>query len=118
MAPRPVPVLPGTLIRPSALAHTGSCGLTSSLGAAPHQVVLALNAAQLLPALAAALAGIPAGLELYTVIQGPGPRGTPPGLWLFAMVLGILLTVGGLAATAARACLRQSAASILQADMA
>ena len=92
--------------------------IVRSLGAAPQQIVLAVTAAQLLPALAAALVGIPAGLELYAVVQGAGPRGTPSALWLVAMVLGILLAVAGLAATAAVACLRQSVASILQAEMA
>jgi putative ABC transport system permease protein len=92
--------------------------IVRSMGAAPRQVILALTATQLLPALAGALVGIPAGMALYTVIQGSGPRGTPSAGWLLAMVLGVLLAVAGLAGAAARVGIRQSVASVLQAEMA
>ena len=88
------------------------------LGATPRQVVAALSAAQLLPAMAGALLGIPAGTELYAVVQGSGPRGTPSAVWLLFTVLGVLLVAAGLAAIAALASTRQGTAGVLQAEMA
>jgi len=81
-------------------------------------IVAGLSATQLLPALAGALLGIPAGTELYAAVQGAGPRGTPPAWWLLAMVLGMLLAAAGLTAIPARAGVRRPTAEILQAETA
>lgn len=70
------------------------------------------------PALAGALLAIPAGTELYTLVQHSGPRGTPSASWLLLMVLGVPLAAAGLASIAARVTTRQTAASTLQAEMA
>jgi ABC-type lipoprotein release transport system permease subunit len=92
--------------------------IVRSLGATPGQTVAGLSATQLLPALAGALLGIPAGAGLYSAVQGAGPRGTPAAWWLLAMVLGMLLAAAGLTAIPARAGTRRPAAEILQAEAA
>jgi putative ABC transport system permease protein len=92
--------------------------IVRSLGATPGQAVASLSAAQLLPALAGAFLGIPAGTELYAVVQSAGPRGTPQAWWLLVMVLGLLLAAAGLTTVPARAVTRQPTAAILQAETA
>ena len=87
-----------------------------SLGATPRQAMAGLSASQLLPALAGALLGIPAGTRLYAAVQGAGPQGSPSGWWLLAMVAGVLPVVAGLTAIPARACARRPVAPILQAE--
>ena len=87
-----------------------------SLGATPQQTAAGLSAAQLLPALAGALLGIPAGTELYRAVQSGGPQGSPPGWWLLAMVAGLLLAVAGLTAIPARAGVRRPVAEVLGAE--
>ncbi len=85
-----------------------------SLGATPGQTVAGLSAAQLLPALVGVLLGIPAGSELYSVVQNAGPHGSPPSWWLLVMVAGTLLAVAGLTAIPARAGARRPIAEVLQ----
>jgi putative ABC transport system permease protein len=88
------------------------------LGATPQQTIAGLLAAQLLPALAGAILGIPAGKALYGAVQNGGPQGSPPGWWLLTMVLGMLLAVAGLTAIPARIGARRPVAEILQAELA
>jgi ABC-type lipoprotein release transport system permease subunit len=92
--------------------------IARSLGATPQQTVTGLMAAQLLPALAGAILGIPAGKALYGAVQNGGPQGSPPGWWLLTMVLGTLLAVAGLTAIPARIGARRPVAEILQAELA
>jgi ABC-type lipoprotein release transport system permease subunit len=87
-----------------------------SLGATPQQTVAGLSLTQLLPALAGALLGIPAGTALYRSVQQGGPAGSPPAWWLLAMVGGMLLAVAGLTLIPARIAARRSVAEILQAE--
>jgi putative ABC transport system permease protein len=88
------------------------------LGATPQQTIAGLLAAQLLPALAGVILGIPAGKALYGAVQNGGPQGSPPGWWLLTMVLGMLLAVAGLTAIPARIGARRPVAEILQAELA
>jgi hypothetical protein len=74
--------------------------------------------ATVLPSLAGAVAGIPAGTALYGLVQGNGPQGNPPAWWLLAMVLGMLLAVAALTAIPARIGTRRPAAEILQTEIA
>jgi putative ABC transport system permease protein len=92
--------------------------IARSLGATPQQTVAGLSAAQLLPALAGALLGIPAGTALYGAVQKQGPQGSPPTWWLLVMVLGMLLTVASLTAIPARIGARRPVAEILQVELA
>ncbi|MEU1518097.1 FtsX-like permease family protein [Streptomyces sp. NPDC005811] len=66
-----------------------------TLGATPGQVVTALCVAGLLPAVPGIAIGIPAGLGLYWLF---GTQVTPPGAWLLATALAILLAVAVLTA--------------------
>ncbi|WP_055549463.1 FtsX-like permease family protein [Streptomyces sp. NBRC 110028] len=66
-----------------------------TLGATPGQVVTALCVAGLLPAAPGIAVGIPAGLGLYWLF---GTQVTPPGTWLLATALAILLAVAVLTA--------------------
>ncbi len=88
--------------------------IARSLGATPKQTVAGLSAAQLLPALAGAILGIPAGTALYGAVQKGGPQGSPPAWWLLIMVVGMLIAVAGLTAVPARAGARRPVAEILQ----
>jgi putative ABC transport system permease protein len=87
-----------------------------ALGTTPRQVIAGLSAAQAMPALAGALLGIPAGTELYALVQGAGYRASPPSWWLLAMVAGMLLAAVSLTAVPARIGVRRSVSEILQAE--
>lgn len=87
-----------------------------ALGTTPQQVIVGLSAAQALPALAGALLGIPAGTELYALVQGAGYRGSPPSWWLLAMVAGMLLAAASLTAIPARIGMHHPVSEILQAE--
>jgi ABC-type lipoprotein release transport system permease subunit len=92
--------------------------VTRSLGATQNQAVAGLSAAQLLPALAGALIGIPAGMALYGVVQNGGPQSSPSAWWLIVMVVGMLAAVAGLTAIPARVGARRPPAAILAAETA
>ena len=69
--------------------------LTRALGATAGQLTAGLSAAQLLPAIAGALAGIAGGYGLFTAAnQGPSAS-QPPAWWLITAVLGTLIAVAG-----------------------
>ncbi|MBV9447680.1 MAG: FtsX-like permease family protein [Streptosporangiaceae bacterium] len=94
--------------RPSALAR--------AFGATPGQVSAGLVAAQLLPALAAAILGIPAGLLLYR-LTAQGDSAVFPPLWsLLAVVPGTLIVVAALTALPARTGARYPVAEVLRTD--
>ena len=83
----------------------------------PQQVSAGLSAAQVLPALAGAILGIPAGIYLYKVLRH-GQLTVPPLWWLLAVLLGTLLVVAGLTAIPARIGARRPAAEILRSELA
>jgi ABC-type lipoprotein release transport system permease subunit len=94
--------------------HTSA--LARALGATPNQVSTALSAAQMLPALAGAALGIPAGIALIAAV---GDTTTSPPLWqLLAVVPGTVLVVAVLTTIPARLGARRPAAEILQAELA
>ena len=102
----------------TALDARHSSALTRALGATPQQVSAGLSAAQVLPALAAALLGIPGGLELVAIAD-PDPTTTSPPLWqLLAVVPATALVVAVLTAIPARLGARRPAAEILRAERA
>ncbi|MFI5612024.1 FtsX-like permease family protein [Amycolatopsis sp. NPDC051903] len=86
--------------------------VTRTLGATPGQVVAALCTAQLLPAVPAVVVGMPAGMGLYSFFN---PKMVvPPGTWLLAAGLGILLAAGILTAVPAWVHTRKPAGRALE----
>ncbi len=96
-----------------------SAALARALGSTPGQITTGLSMAQLLPALAGALLGIPGGVVIYDAARnGPGPMTIPPVLWLAAIVAGTLLAVAVLTAIPARISARRPVTEVLQAEAA
>ena len=103
----------------TALDTRHSAALARALGTTPGQITAGLSVAQLLPALAGALLGIPGGIVIYNAARnGAGPTTIPPALWLAAMVAGTLLAVAVLTAIPALVAARRPAAELLQAEAA
>ncbi len=94
--------------------HTAA--VTRALGATPQQVAAGLAAAQILPAAAGAVAGLPGGFALFAVASQGGTASQPPAWWLIAAVLGTVLAVAGLTALPARIGARRPVAEILQSE--
>ena len=92
--------------------------VTRALGATPDQVTAGLSAAQILPATAGAILGIPGGFALFTVANQGGSASQPQAWWLIAVVLGTVIAVAGLTAIPARIGARRPVAEILQSETA
>jgi ABC-type antimicrobial peptide transport system permease subunit len=93
--------------------------LARALGATPQQVSTGLSAAQVLPALAGALLGIPGGIGLYTAVnKDGGPVTIPPLWWLLATVLGTAAAVAAITAVPAWLGTRRPAGEALQSELA
>jgi putative ABC transport system permease protein len=93
-----------------------STALARALGATPKQISAGLTTAQLLPALAAACMGIPAGLLVYQLAGGHLSEASPPLLWLLAVLPGTLITVAILTLIPARVGARRPIAEVLRAE--
>jgi hypothetical protein len=91
--------------------------LARALGATPGQVAAGLSAAQVLPALAGAIAGIPAGLALFAAVT-PDHAPTPSAWWLLATVAGTVVVIAALTAIPARASARRPVAAVLRSELA
>jgi putative ABC transport system permease protein len=91
-----------------------STALARALGATPRQISAGLTTAQLLPALVAAVLGIPVGLLVYRVSGGGGA--SPPIVWLLAVIPGTLVVVAVLTAIPARIAGNRPVAETLRAD--
>jgi putative ABC transport system permease protein len=101
----------------TALDARHSAALARALGATPDQITTGLSVAQLLPALAGALLGIPGGIAVSDLARkGGGTTTIPPALWLAVMVVAILVAVAVLTAIPARLGARQPVAEVLQTD--
>jgi hypothetical protein len=92
--------------------------LARALRATPEQITTGLSVAQLLPALAGALLGIPGGIGIYDAAKNGGTTTIPSALWLVVMVAGTLLAVAVLTAIPARIGARRPVAEVLQAEAA
>ena len=100
----------------TALDARHASAVARALGATPRQVSAGLSAAQLLPALAGAVLGIPGGIALFAAV---GDSATLPPLWqLIAVVPVTVLVVAGLVAVPARVGARRSVAGTLQSELA
>ena len=94
--------------------HTSA--LSRALGATPRQVRSGLVAAQVIPAIPGAIAGVPLGVLLLDAASGH--TSWPPAWWLAGTVAGTLTAVAAITLVPAWLGTRHSAASILQAEMA
>ena len=93
--------------------------LARALGATPQQVSAGLSAAQVLPALAGALLGIPGGIGLYSAVnKDGGPVTLPPLWWLVATVLGTAAAVAAITVVPAWLGTRRPASEVLQSELA
>jgi predicted lysophospholipase L1 biosynthesis ABC-type transport system permease subunit len=92
--------------------------LTRALGATPQQVSAGLAAAQLLPALAGAVLGIPGGIALFKAVNKNGMTTTPPPLFLFATVAGTVAAVVAVTFVPAWLGAHQPAGEVLQSEAA
>ncbi|WCB96509.1 hypothetical protein DSM104299_05268 [Baekduia alba] len=90
--------------------------LARALGATPGQVAAGLSAAQVLPALAGAIVGIPAGLGLFAAVS-PDAAPAPSAWWLLATVAGTVVVVTALTAIPARASARRPVAAVLRSEL-
>ncbi len=102
----------------TALDARHSSALARALGATPQQVTAGLSLAQVLPALAGAIVGVPGGLALFAALGGGGDGGGPPTWQLLAVVPGTALVVAVLTAIPARLGARRPVAEILQSELA
>jgi hypothetical protein len=102
----------------TALDARRSSALARALGATPQQVSAGLSAAQVLPALAGAVLGIPGGLELIAVADPDAATPMPPLWQLLAVVPGTVLLIAALTAIPARISARRPPAEILQSELA
>jgi putative ABC transport system permease protein len=101
----------------NALDTRHSSALARALGATPHQITKGLSAAQVLPALAGAILGIPGGLALVAVISSD--QTTNPPLWqLLGLIPATVLVVAALTTIPARLGARRPAAETLRAELA
>jgi putative ABC transport system permease protein len=101
----------------TALDTRHSSALARALGATPDQVSAGLSAAQVLPAFAGAILGLPGGIALAEALDDDPV--TIPQLWqLLAVVLGTVLVITALTAIPARFGARRPVAEILQAERA
>ncbi|MGC1215554.1 MAG: FtsX-like permease family protein [Micromonospora sp.] len=84
-----------------------------TLGATPAQAGVGLAAAQLLPAIPGVAVGIPTGIGLVASLSTDEVQ-YPPGSWLLATALGVLLAVAALTAIPALTAARHPVADTLQ----
>jgi putative ABC transport system permease protein len=101
----------------TALDARRSSALARALGATPDQVSAGLSAAHVLPALAGAILGLPAGIALAQALDDD-PVTIPPTWQLLAAVLGSVLAIAALTAIPARISARRPAGPILQTELA
>ena len=101
----------------TALDARRSSALTRALGATPQQVSAGLSAAQVLPALAGALLGIPGGIGLITAVD-PDATTMPPLWQLLAVVPATVLAIAALTAVPARISARRPVADVLRSELA
>jgi ABC-type lipoprotein release transport system permease subunit len=95
--------------------HTSA--LARALGATPQQVSTGISAAQVLPALAGAVLGIPGGLALFNAVSSD--QTADPPLWqLVAVVPVTVLVIAALTTVPARLGARRPAAETLQGELA
>ncbi|MFI9841931.1 FtsX-like permease family protein [Nonomuraea sp. NPDC051941] len=106
-----------TLTWTTAMDARANMAIARTLGATPGQISAGLSAAQLLPALLGALAGVPLGIGLFGLFS-VGNTITPPVSWMLAAALVIVLATAALTAVPARWAARRPVAQTLSAETA
>ncbi|MER7474542.1 FtsX-like permease family protein [Micromonospora sp. NPDC000018] len=84
-----------------------------TLGATPAQAGVGLALAQLLPAIPGVALGVPAGIGLVASVS-TGEVQYPPGFWLLATALGVLLAIAALTTIPAMVATRRPVVDTLQ----
>ena len=102
----------------TALDARHPAALARALGATPAQITTGLSIAQLLPALAGALLGIPGGIGIYDAAKNGGTTTIPSALWLAVMIAGTLLAIAVLTAIPTHIGARRPVTEVLQAEAA
>ena len=106
-----------TITWTTAAEARASMAVTQALGATPGQITAGLSAAQLLPTLPGAFAGVPVGVGLYLLL-GP-PTVVMPPLWRVAGIPVVILAVtAALTAVPARLSTRRPIADTLSLETA
>jgi ABC-type lipoprotein release transport system permease subunit len=101
----------------TALDTRHSSALARALGATPHNVSAGLSAAQVFPALAGAILGIPGGIALLAAVDPEGATIAP--LWqLLAVVPVTVLAIAGLTAIPALTSARRPTSEVLESELA
>lgn len=95
-----------------------SSALSRALGVTAGQASAGLAAAQTLPALAGAIAGVPLGILLYASVKHGSTMTYPPAWWLVAVVVATPLVVGALTILPSRAASRVTVARALRSEAA
>ncbi|MCK2222050.1 ABC transporter permease (plasmid) [Actinomadura sp. ATCC 31491] len=101
----------------TAVEARANMAIARTLGATPGQVTAGLSAAQLLPSLPGAAAGVPLGVGLLSLFAARNAA-QPPAAWLLGAALAILLATAALAALPARLAARRPVAQALAAETA
>jgi putative ABC transport system permease protein len=104
-----------TITWTTALEARATMAIARTLGATPGQITAALSAAQVIPTLPGAIAGIPVGFLLYVPF---GDVNMPPTWLLLAAPLALVLATAALTALPARIAAHQSIAETLSAETA
>ena len=92
-----------------------STALARALGATPQQVGAGLATAQVLPALAGAVAGIPGGIALFAAVSPDATAHLP--LWMMsATVVGAVLVMAALTSIAVSTNVARPISEILQSE--
>jgi putative ABC transport system permease protein len=102
----------------TALDTRRSSALARALGATAQEMSAGLSAAQVLPALAGAILGIPGGIGLFDAVDPDNTTVVPSLWWLLAVVLGTVLVVATLTSIPARLGARRPVVEILQSERA
>lgn len=95
-----------------------SSALSRALGVTAGRASAGLAVAQMLPALAGAIAGVPLGILLYAAVKHGSTMNYPPAWWLVAVVVATPLVVGALTILPSRAASRASVARTLRSEAA
>jgi hypothetical protein len=93
-----------------------SSALSRALGVTAGQASVGLAVAQMLPALAGAIAGVPLGILLYASVKHGSTMTYPPAWWLVAVVIVTPLAVGFLTILPSRAASHTTIARTLRSE--